>query len=1055
MLRSTKIAVLAVLLVITGQSQAATQKLYDVNPALEQPRDDSLSPSQYISSGPYLFFLALNNPVETGSDNPAYRNKAIWRLDTRDNTTRLLVDDLSYLTTGESGAYQLLNDRIIYFSDAGLTIVSLDGTEKQLIADLKDVSLQNDPGKIISFNNQVYFAAQSEKSGKIGLWRSNGSAAGTIEVPVCAAGCYEAPRKMVVSGNKLFLVSSNTNGLSELWTINSQNTAAVVKDVLLSNANDRRLRPYNNGVQFNSPSGDWFSDGSSHYQIKFENIKTQGIATEVIKFGNAMLVAADELYSVSNNGQGASSYIDIATGLINGIEAISTPKNLTAFNNAIYFTANLPDPQTGLRNSKLMTFDGSTALKTIYTFAALPYDDLKILGSKGNKLILARYIPEDARANTGRTELWVSDGTTAGTVKISDSGVPAYLWNSNAWTFLAHDLYFSGHSSDKGIELWRSDATAEGTQLAKDLAYGMARKQLGKLIGDGKNLYYQIEYKRYGSDEISSGTLRSLEFWMTDIATMRSTRIDQWRDWTSPLPREMIAAASGAYWWVPSTTRSFAQDLKFFNRNTNTVTTVLAEVNETCFGQPEYDDRITLTVGNSYYFQAPVMRDGAEVCQLWVSDGTTSGTRSLTQFPNVFNNPVILSNIQLYKGEVYFSLKAVNSEAKAMRTTVYKTDGTAEGTTEVFNPVAADITDFFAVDTMLATDDGIFLTVSNDVQQLWYWSPAGLKLLKSLSSEQRAYHMVRFRNGIAFVSGNNIYVSDGTVAGTAAVLSLSNANDVIESARLAVTSDLQQLIYSFKAANNQINLWRSDITAAGTVMLEQNLPDYSFDLQAQLGDDLYIRSYAPGSDHMYIERLKRFSLTAADTEELYSEAVLQQLSGITAYTSQGMAFLTGQLKPSDSSGPYVTARLDNGDTDKDGVLDAEDVFPFHPDEQRDYDTDGIGNNADTDDDGDEIPDQQDAFPLNALEWADHDLDSIGNNADTDDDNDKVTDWQDSYPRDASRSSNSATGGTVTDPVKLPVPIESSESSGGSMPYVALWLLWCAALARKQRRRSFF
>jgi ELWxxDGT repeat protein len=1054
MLHSAKLVVLAALFIVTLQSYATPQKVYEVNPALEQNRTDSLSPSQYISSGHYLFFLALNNPVEAGSLRPAYHKKAIWRLDTRDNTTSLLVDDLSYLTTGENGAYQVLDNSIIYFSDAGLTIASLDGKEKQLIADLKDVWLQNDPGKIINFNGQVYFAAQSQQSGKIGLWRTNGTVAGTVEVPVCAEGCYEAPRQMVVSGNKLFLVRSDTNGLSELWTVNSQNNATLVKDVILSPTNNSQLRAYDNGVQFNSPSGDWFSDGTSHYQIKFENLKTQGIATEVIKFGNSMLVAADELYSVSNNGRGASSYIDIATGLINGVEAISTPRNLIAFKGVIYFTVNLFNQQTGLSNSKLMIFDGSAEVKEIFTFESLPYDNLKILGNKGNKLILSRYIPEDYYAGTGRTELWVSDGTTAGTVKISDSGVPVHLWNSSAWKFLGNELYFSGYSAEEGIELWRSDATTEGTLLAKDVAYGIARKQLGKLVGDGQNLYYQIEHKWSGSNEISSGIQRSLELWTTDIATMRSKKIEEWQDSASQLPREMIAATDGAYWWEPNTETAFTQDLKFYNRNTKRVTTVLTEVNETCFGQPEYDDRVTLTVDNSYYFQAPVTVDGVAVCQLWVSDGTTSGTRSLTQFPNVFFNSVILSNILLFQDEVYFSLRAVNTDAKAMRTTVYKTDGTPEGTTEVFNPVAADNTDFLAVDTMLATDNGIFLFLSNNEQQLWHWTPTGLQLLKSFSATQRAYDIVRFKNGIAFISGDTIYLSDGSVAGTIPAISLANANEPIEWARLAATPDLQQLIYTFKASNNQINLWRSDATDAGTVMLEQDLPHYSFSIQAQLSNDLYIRSNATLPDYMYRERLKRFSLVGSDSEELFSLEVHYPLTGLNAYTSQDKVFLSGQSKHPDSGGPYVTAKLDSGDADKDGALNSEDVFPFHPDEQLDNDLDGLGNNADTDDDGDQVPDQQDAFPLNALEWADHDQDGTGNAADTDDDGDTVSDWLDSYPRDAARSSNNTAGGTDPNPpVVLPVPEENSGSSGGSIQYFAIYLLLCVAFRLKVQRQN--
>ncbi|MAW24218.1 MAG: hypothetical protein CBC07_006040 [Cellvibrionales bacterium TMED47] len=91
------------------------------------------------------------------------------------------------------------------------------------------------------------------------------------------------------------------------------------------------------------------------------------------------------------------------------------------------------------------------------------------------------------------------------------------------------------------------------------------------------------------------------------------------------------------------------------------------------------------------------------------------------------------------------------------------------------------------------------------------------------------------------------------------------------------------------------------------------------------------------------------------------------------------------------------------DSDFDGTLDGLDAFPLDNTESLDTDSDGIGNNADTDDDGDGHFDLLDAFPLDATEWMDSDLDGVGNNADTDDDNDGVLDEEDAFPYTASES----------------------------------------------------
>jgi len=85
------------------------------------------------------------------------------------------------------------------------------------------------------------------------------------------------------------------------------------------------------------------------------------------------------------------------------------------------------------------------------------------------------------------------------------------------------------------------------------------------------------------------------------------------------------------------------------------------------------------------------------------------------------------------------------------------------------------------------------------------------------------------------------------------------------------------------------------------------------------------------------------------------------------------------------------------DKDLDGVSNDKDDFPSDPDEWKDTDNDGIGDNRDEDDDGDGYNDTEDLFPENSNEYADSDLDGIGNNEDLDDDNDGYDDSEDVDP----------------------------------------------------------
>jgi hypothetical protein len=75
----------------------------------------------------------------------------------------------------------------------------------------------------------------------------------------------------------------------------------------------------------------------------------------------------------------------------------------------------------------------------------------------------------------------------------------------------------------------------------------------------------------------------------------------------------------------------------------------------------------------------------------------------------------------------------------------------------------------------------------------------------------------------------------------------------------------------------------------------------------------------------------------------------------------GTAQLSFQLIVTDEKGmshrdDCIVTVIGLSDTDQDGIPDHKDVFPNDPNEWADNDTDGIGDNADTDDDNDDMPD---------------------------------------------------------------------------------------------------
>lgn len=134
---------------------------------------------------------------------------------------------------------------------------------------------------------------------------------------------------------------------------------------------------------------------------------------------------------------------------------------------------------------------------------------------------------------------------------------------------------------------------------------------------------------------------------------------------------------------------------------------------------------------------------------------------------------------------------------------------------------------------------------------------------------------------------------------------------------------------------------------------------------------------------------------------------LSNLQEVVSHTDPAKADTDGDGQ--NDGAETVTDPL-KADTDGDGVNDTPDVFPLDPKENKDSDTDGVGDNSDNckttgnskqedvdhdgkgdvcdavnddtqDTDGDGVIDKNEAFPADATEWHDGDSDGVGDNKD--------------------------------------------------------------------------
>lgn len=82
-------------------------------------------------------------------------------------------------------------------------------------------------------------------------------------------------------------------------------------------------------------------------------------------------------------------------------------------------------------------------------------------------------------ANNLGGELWKTDGTAAGTVLVKDIN-PGTAWGgvSDLITYNGA-IYFSANNGINGQELWKTDGTTEGTVMVKDIKPGSGNSNPG------------------------------------------------------------------------------------------------------------------------------------------------------------------------------------------------------------------------------------------------------------------------------------------------------------------------------------------------------------------------------------------------------------------------------------------------------------------------------------------------------------------------------------------------------------------------------------------------
>ena len=299
----------------------------------------------------------------------------------------------------------------------------------------------------------------------------------------------------------------------------------------------------------------------------------------------------------------------------------SSPAKMIEMNGAAYFIASSPTTGDGIWKS-----DGTVAGTTFLTGGAQRggyySSDASQLANVSGTLFFTAY-----RGDKG-IELCRSNGTPAGTALVKDifSGYSS-SWPSNL-TNVNGTLFFTANDGTSGVELWKSDGTAAGTVMVKDIFPGASSGYYGGShphSSNPRNLTNVNGTLFFTADDGANG----VELWKSDGTAAGTVLVkDIVADGDSSSPAGLTNVNGTLFFAADDGT--YGREL-WKSNGTEAGTVLVKDIfsgNESgsygYSGPPNNSDPQNLTsVKGTLFFTA---NDGTSGVELWKSDGTGSGT---------------------------------------------------------------------------------------------------------------------------------------------------------------------------------------------------------------------------------------------------------------------------------------------------------------------------------------------------------------------------------------------------------------------------------------------
>ncbi|HXU30684.1 MAG TPA: hypothetical protein VN851_08925, partial [Thermoanaerobaculia bacterium] len=417
--------------------------------------------------------------------------------------------------------------------------------------------------------------------------------------------------------------------------------------------------------------------------------------------------------------------------------------------------------------------------------------------------------------------LWVTDGTAAGTFPLVEEPVPGSFRLSFFPVPGTRRLYFGVYDSVHGEELWTSDGSAAGTRRVLDLFPGTGSGFLGS-FGSVAVLRGKVYFS--GVDDHGPA------LWTTDGTAAKTRAIFRFGA-TGPNVREPfgLVALADRLLFFAGTANSGLEP--WASDGTTAGTRQLAEVVPGT--APVIRNSGFIVAGPLAYFVEGNDSEGAAGVELWRTNGTPAGTFPLTDFPglNPFRKPPYDLFIAAVQGKAVFG-----ADDGVHGLEPWLTDGTRTGTRmirDVCPGACSGAAGPFRGQGALLYFSGTAEPSGENVE-LWTsnLSAPGTQLLKDLcagncSSSPKGWVVV---GSLAYLSAvdpagrRQLWRTNGRPQGTVQLTDVAEDTGLFPLGIFDVARAGSGLLFSSSDDLFRGELWRSDGTRAGTRLLI-DLPD--------------------------------------------------------------------------------------------------------------------------------------------------------------------------------------------------------------------------------------